>query len=434
MRPAILVLGAALAALAACDRARDPKPPADGPGPRPEKRAAKPAEPSPVRVSRLTVGPISETLETTGDLRAEQWTDVVVRRAGLVERLLVEEGEAVEAKQALLELDRAEPEILLEQARADADLAERRAKLAAEQIVDAQITVDRLQLVEANARTEFDRYNRLPPGVIQVEELEARRFERDRTRKEREAAENALERARLQAKIAVAEHEAAELQVGKAKIDLAYATPVAPFAGVISLRHVQAGQYLTAYQVAYTLVDVNRLRLDVNLPQRYLPRLRAGQTVTLETEAFPDRTFDAVLRRVSPVVGEKGTIKVTIEVAQQAILLRPGMYVAATIVLDTREKALLASKRAVVYDTAGGAPFVFVVRDDGDRRVARKRRVEIGYRRTDRVEIVPVGDDPPADGDEVIVAGQDDLRGDEPVRVVGDTVAAGDAAADAAQR
>ncbi len=420
MRPALLVLGAALVALTACDRTRGPKPPADDAG-KPKSKAAAAADPAPVRVARLTVGPISETLETTGDLQAEQWTDVVVRRAGLVERLRVEEGQVVEAKQPLLDLDRAEPQILLEQARADADLAERRATLASAQIVDAQITVDRLRLVEAKAQTEFDRYNRLPPGVIQVEELEARRFERDRTRKEREAAENALERVRIEAKIAVAEHEAATLKVGKAEIDLDYATPTAPFAGVISLRHVQAGQYLAANQVAYTLVDVSKLRLDVNLPQRYLPRLRAGQIVTLETEAFPERTFDAVLRRVSPVVGEKGTIKVTIEVHQDALLLRPGMYVAATIVLDTREKALLASKRAVVYDTAGGAPFVFIVRPDGDRRVAQKRRVDIGYRRTDHVEIIPVSDDPPTVGDDVIIAGQDDLRGGEPVRVVDDS-------------
>jgi multidrug efflux pump subunit AcrA (membrane-fusion protein) len=159
----------------------------------------------------------------------------------------------------------------------------------------------------------------------------------------------------------------------------------------------------------------------------------------LETEAFPGREFPARMERVSPVIGEKGTVKVTIRVQEPDGTLRPGMYVSASIVLDTHENTLLTPKRGVQYDTLGGSPHVFVVRD----RTAWKLPVRIGYRNADEVETLPVWvpvvreSKPMMDGvrvlgmpfpvvrvtalgaeDHVIVAGQDKLRGGERVRPV----------------
>lgn len=432
------------------------------------QRGKRTKAPVPVRVEAARRGPISQSIETTGDLVAEEWAEVVARRSGIIEKLHVDEGVAVDANAPLLQLDRIEAEIAHRQAQSDATEAARRAELMTIQVEDAENNLEKARLAETQAKREFDRYNGLRPGIIQKEELETRQYERDRTRMERVASENALLQARVNAKISDSELSKAKLLEKKASIDLDWTIVRAPFNGVISVRHVQRGQYLGANVAAFTVVDVSRLKLEVNLPQRYLTRLKPGLDVVLETEAFPGDAFNAVLSRVSPVVGEKGTIKVTISVRQQDVRLRPGMYVAARIILDTRERALLASKRAVIYERGGrgdagvdGFVFVATRAPGSDKRaaVADKVNVRVGYRTATHVEIIPVRTMAPprplvptvtggfstfigmlylpgrfttvADGDRLIVAGQDNLKGGERVTMV-ETVGATDedAAAD----
>jgi len=400
------------------------------------KTAEKP--PVAVRVESVRRGPISYSLTTTGDLQAEEWTDLVVRRSGIVEELRVEEGTPVRDGEILLLLDRRESEVVLDEARAGEDEAGQRAELAREAAKESENAVEQARIAAEKAEAEHRRYRRLSRGVVQQEELETRAYEMQRTRLALEGAKNALSQAKINAAIAKTVARTAALKRKKAEIDLDFTVLKAPFDGVISLRHVQRGQFLGANQRAFTLVNANNLKLEVNLPQRYLLLLRPGLEVSLENEAFKDRRFPAVLERVSPVVGEKGTIKVTIRVKQRDVHLRPGMYVSAEIIIDTHENTLLASKRGVQYDTLDGVPYVFAVRSDR----AVKLPVKIGYRTSTTLEVIPVPIPadfapgtpgfrffgatfyPPSrllalgDDDRLIVAGQDNLRGGESVKIV----------------
>jgi multidrug resistance efflux pump len=431
---------ALLAALApvACDRTDPPAARADTPAA--ERGNAQRAEPPAVavRVEPIRRGPISYCLTTTGDLAAEEWTDLVVRRAGIVEELLVEEGMPVKADDRLLVLDRREVEILLEQARTEEQEAAKRAELSRIAETEADNAVEQARIAAEKATSEYERYRRLSGGVVRQEELETRAYEMRLAKLALEAAENARSQARVNAAIAETVAANAVLKRKKAQIDLDFTVLTAPFAGVISARHVQRGQFLAANTRAYTLVNTSDLKLEVHLPQRYLPLLRPGLGVSLQSEAFGSEVFPARLERVSPVVGEKGTVKVTIRMQQRDLRLRPGMYVSAEIVIDTHEDALLASKRGVQYTTLGEAPHVFAVREGR----AVKLPVRIGYRRENTLEVIgiPVPTDVapalaeiplgggtlflPADfrtlteADRVVVAGQDRLRGGEAVTVV----------------
>ena len=397
----------------------------------------KPA-PVPVRVEALTRGPISYSILTTGDLQAEEWTDLVVRRPGIVEHLMAEEGKTVRPGEGLLSLDRREIQVALSQAEADETEAKKRAELSEVALEEAKNSVEQARIAAEKAEKEYKRYSRLTRGVIQQEELETRGYEMRRTRLALEAALNARRQASINTVIASTVARKAALSLEKARIDLEYTVLTAPFGGVISQRHVQRGQYLTANTRAFTLVNCADLKLEVNLPQRYLPLLRPGQRVTLDTEAFKNLEFPATLERVCPVVGEKGTVKVTVRVSQKDIRLRPGMYVSVSIVINTHERALLASKRGVQYDTLGGIPTVFVARDDR----ALKLPVKIGYRESEVLEVIPIPiptDFTPRftgleslgfvwvlpqkviavqEGDLLIVAGQDRLKGGEPLKIV----------------
>lgn len=401
----------------------------------------------PARVEPLRRGPISHTLTTTGDLAAEAWTDVVVRRAGVVEELLVEEGSAVRAGDRLLVLDRREAEILVEQARTEAVEAAKRAELARLAETEADNAVEQARIAAERATSEHERYRRLSGGLVRQEELETRDYEMRRTRLALETARNERRKAMVNAAIAETAAATAGLRCERAQLDLDYTVLSAPLAGVVSARYVQRGQFLAAHTRAFTLVDPHDLKLEVNLPQRYLPLLQPALPVRLENEAFPNEVFAARIERISPVVGEKGTVKVTIRVPPAELRLRPGMYVSARIVIDTRPHALLASKRGVQYTALGETPHVFVVRDGR----AWKLPVAIGYREADTLEVIPIAvpaglapvyaELPLAGGplflpasllvvteqDVVVVAGQDRLKGGELVSIVEEHAPAGSA-------
>jgi len=392
-----------------------------------------------VRTQPARLGSIAYRLSTTGDLTAEDWVDLVVRRSGVVEEILVEEGAAVRAGERLLVLDQREAEIALSQAKNEEEEAARRADLSRESVAASENALAQARIAAEKAEAEFRRYSRLSRGVIQQEELATRAYEHQRARLAQEAVAGELRQSRISAVISDNQAVAAALKRKKALLDFEFTVLTAPFPGVISARHVQRGQFLSANARGFTLVDAANLKLEVNLPQRYLSKLKPGLPVRLETEAFPGREFLAATERISPVVGEKGTVKVTIRVHEPDGSLRPGMYVSASIELDTHDRTILTPKRGVQYDTLGGSPHVFVVRDG----IARLLPVRIGYRESEEVETLPVptpvywglaaltggvrtfGVLIPLPrivmlraGDRVIVAGQDKLRGGETVRTV----------------
>lgn len=400
-------------------------------------QAAK--EATAVRTAPVRTGSIDYRLNTTGDLTAEDATDLVVRRSGVIERILVEEGAVVSKGDVLLELDRREAEIALAQSKNEENEAAKRAELSRESITASENALAQARIAAEKADAEYRRYSGLSRGVVQHEELATRAYEQQRTRLSQEAAAGDLRQARINAVISDNVAAAAALKSKKALLDVEFTRLTAPFAGVISVRHVQRGQFLAANSRAFTVVDAANLKLEVNLPQRYLRKLKPGLSVLLETEAYPGTSYPARMERVSTVIGEKGTVKVTIRVHKPDGTLRPGMYVSASIVLDTHADTLLTPKRGVQYDTLGGSPHVFVVRNG----IAYKLPVKIGFREADEVETLPmlvpmVPTSPPLMGavrvfgvpipmvrlialradDQVIVAGQDKLRGGEEVRAV----------------
>jgi len=403
-----------------------------------KKKQDSETAPIPVRVEAIRRGPISYSIQTTGNLEAEDWTDLVMRRSGIVETIHVEEGTRVKAGTSLLSLDRKEALLAVAQAEAEKTEADQRAKLSEEALAEAENSVEQARIAAQKAETEYKRYSRLSRGVIQQEELESRQYEKRRTHLALEAAQNAKRQAKINTAIARTAAHKAGINLEKTQLDLDYTILKSPFDGIISERHIQRGQYLAANTRAFTLVNCHDMKLEVNLPQRYLPLFKPELEVSLETEAFKDARFPAILERISPVVGEMGTLKITIRITGRDPRLRPGMYVSASIVIDTHENALLAPKRGVQYDTLGGIPTVFVVREGKAVRLP----IQIGFRKSSVLEVLPVlipTDHAPLftvpgslgavvflprkfisvrEGDLLIIAGQDKLKGGEDMNIV----------------
>ena len=71
----------------------------------------------------------------------------------------------------------------------------------------------------------------------------------------------------------------------------------APFAGVIGLRRIDLGDYLSLGDVITNLQDLTQLEIDFSIPSRYRASLKTGLTLDVKVDAFPDSTYTAKVRR-----------------------------------------------------------------------------------------------------------------------------------------
>jgi len=171
----------------------------------------------------------------------------------------------------------------------------------------------------------------------------------------------------------------------------------APIAGVVTKRTATVGTLVNTDDPLFEVVDTSQLWADIDVPEIYAPRVRAGQRVVLSVEGLPGREFNGVVKFVSPVIDpQTRTAKVRATLANREGVLRVNMYAKARIVDHANAAAVLVPKAAVQH--AKGVDLVFVQLAPG---VYEARRVKTM----------------PAENDKVAVAS--DIRPDERIVTTG---------------
>lgn len=208
---------------------------------------------------------------------------------------------------------------------------------------------------------------------------------------------------------------AANLHVLEARLKLAQAhlqkTSIrAPFGGVLGLRNISPGDYVSAGKELVTLEDVSQMRVDLRLPERYLGQLRSGQHLEVAFDAYPGQRFEATLEAIDVQVDANGrSVVARGRLPNQDALLRTGMFARVSLTLSQRDHAVMVPEEALF--SVGDEQYVYRI-DDGR---ATRVRVRTGLRRDGRVEIV----EGVRSGEQVVTAGQLKLvPGGSEVRVV----------------
>ena len=216
------------------------------------------------------------------------------------------------------------------------------------------------------------------------------------------------------------DQNAAALQVAEAQVALAMAQAqrmkvFAPFNGTAGLRAVDVGDYLKDGADIVNIEDLSSMTVQFALPERYVDRLRAGQTVDLTVDAIPGRSFKGRVQAVDSQVDANGrALQVLAQVSNPGTVLRPGMFARSRVVFSVREGAVVVPEEALV--PVGAKRFVFKVVDGADgKKAAQRVEAKIGLRLPGKVEIL----EGIQAGDTVVTAGHGRLRGDlMPVRVI----------------
>ncbi len=311
--------------------------------------------PIPVEVVSISRGDIQQTYRTITTLEAEDEAQVVARSTGLVESVLVEEGDMVKKGQLLAQLD------------------------------VEQLTLE-VEQIEATL-------NKLKNELTRQKSLFSRKL----------GSSDALDRARF-------EYQSQQAQYKLSKLKLNYASIEAPINGMITERMVKQGNLIRDNDPLFNIVDLNSLKAVLHLPEKELSHVKKDQIVLLHIDALGDQQVSGKIERIRPSIDtDTGTFKVVAQLNNDNHFLKTGMFGKVEVVFDVHRDSLIMQQQAVV--TQDNRSHVFVVKDNK----AIQMPVTLGFRHNGLVEIIDglIGDE------QVITTGQQILKHETKVEIVG---------------
>jgi multidrug efflux system membrane fusion protein len=180
----------------------------------------------------------------------------------------------------------------------------------------------------------------------------------------------------------------------------------APFDGVLGVRHVEVGQFLTAGTMIVTLTDLSTIYANFTTTEKQSATLKDGQTVRVVVDAYPGKVFEGKITTVEPQINtDTRNIRVQATIDNPDQVLKPGMFVTTTVVLPDKPPVVTVPETAVDYTLYGDSIFVITEKkeDDGKTSLSAVRTfVRTGDRINGRAEILS-GLKP---GDRVVAVGQ----------------------------
>jgi RND family efflux transporter MFP subunit len=207
--------------------------------------------------------------------------------------------------------------------------------------------------------------------------------------------------------MSVAEVQRAKTIVKTAEIQLSYTQIKANWTGgstsrVVGERFVDAGNMLSANTPILTLIDNSIVTAEIDVIERDYPRVKLGQAVQINSDAYPERTFTGKLARLAPTLQESSRqAKAEIDIPNGEGLLKPGMFVRVQIVYAQHADVRVVPVTAIVE--RDGKQGVFIA--DSSSMTASFVPLEIGIKDAEFAEVL----DAALEGD-VIVLGQELLQ------------------------
>ncbi len=312
--------------------------------------------PPAVEVATVASNVFADEIQALGTAQARESVLITSKVTDVIRQIRFESGDRVAKGQVLVELANVEQQ---------ADLSE----------AQAQLEADR------RSRTRFD-------------ELFERGF----------APRSQVDEAR-------ANYARSEARVQALRARIADRTIRAPFAGVIGLRTASPGLLATPGEAIATLDDVSTIKLDFDVPEPQLGKLKPGLALTANTAAFPDSAFTGRIEEIdSRVNTATRTVRVRALIPNPKAELKPGMLM--TVRVRARATPAPAAPEMALLEEGQGV-FVFRVAEKGQGLTVERVKVQTGRRTDGLVEVL----DGLAVGDRVVVQGLQRVRPGQPIRV-----------------
>jgi len=250
--------------------------------------------PAIVNIASPRMGPLVQSIDVVGSLRASQHAMISAERDAVVERVVAPDGAEVDAQQTLIYLDSSIAEAELKRAQAVVKLRQEeadRAKSLQKRNVNSQYEVDK-------ALAELD--------------------------------------------TALANQEMAQVELSKRRV-------VAPFSGKLGIRQVNQGSFVREGDALYEIVNLNPLYVDFKIPETVISKVHEGQLLDIAVPALADmQNLQAKVVAIAPSVDvQNRTIQILAEIDNRQGLLKPGFFSRIQLPLQRLENVLWLPESAL---------------------------------------------------------------------------------------
>jgi RND family efflux transporter MFP subunit len=339
-----------------------------------------------VAVSYPDTHPGRATLDLPGRLDAYNQAALYARVSGYLKGWYADIGTKVKAGQLLAEIDAPDLDQQLSQAQANLVSARANAKLS-------DVTLSRGQQL-------------VPSGYISKQDLDQR------------AADAANKQGLVQSAAANLER----LQVLEQ-----YKRITAPFDGLVTARTTDIGHLISVGSngpALFVVSDISKLRVYVQVPQKYAPSILVGTKAKLRVPEYPNRKFSAtVVASAQAVNVASGTTRIELEVDNASGELMTGDFANVSFDLPNPEVAVNVPASALIFDQSG---LSLATVDDANRVVLKKvtisrdlgKTIEIGSGITAKDRVISTPPDGIVTGDLVRVAGAPEATGEKQAALV----------------
>jgi len=335
----------------------------------------------PVEIYRVHEKTMHQTLDLLGDIKGDQEIRIFSKVADRIVRFNVAMGDRVQEGSLIAVIENSSIQSRVNQ---------------------VQANLEQAQSQLSNLENEFKRMEQLlKENAVSQQQYDATKTQMEATRAQVRGLREALKQAKTQ---------------------LADSYIRSPLAGFIGQKFLEQGDMASPQSPVVTVVKMDTVKVLVNVVERYASHIRSGIPADITVNSLPDTAFRGVISRVSPVIDPASRmIETEIRIPNPDNLLKPGMFAEVSLLLNTRQNALVVPKYAILQKTelirdqlgqqqVTRQNYVYTVANDQ----ARYRPVETGIEHEGLVEI--------RSGlhlnDPVVLLGQQSLEDSTKVRVV----------------
>ena len=256
-----------------------------------------------------------EQVEASGTINPVTQTSVGTQVSGRVDQIFVDYNSQVKKGQLLAVIDPSTYE---------------------SNVTQQEANLQKVQSVAENAKRNLERYKTL--------------YKQDLV------AKSELDNAQTDYLSAYAQVVQAQASLDKAKIDLSYTNVVSPVDGIVISKEVELGQTVAASYQTPTLFlvaeDLTKMQIEVNISEADISKIKEGQDVNFNIDAYPDKTFRgkvSQVRNAATTISNVVTYTVVVSVDNSDMLLKPGMTANVAIITAQADNALTVPNQALRF-------------------------------------------------------------------------------------
>jgi membrane fusion protein (multidrug efflux system) len=322
-----------------------------------------------VETMEVTPRPLTYTLSAVGSLKSPENVILSPKRSGIIQKILVKEGDRVQKGQILVQLDDVDARLLLESAKA--------------RVQEAETSLE-------TSRNTLVRYQNLLESKV--------------------IPQQTYDDISLKVKLGEAELTLAKTALNQAKQYLIDHKIVSPIEGIVSLKIASLGEHVNVApkDAIMTIVQMDPLELEFYVPEIWIGKIKLRSEIGFSVKAFSEEKFTATLQFISPTADPlTRNVRMIGIVPNPHYRLKPGFFAEVTLQTGMNPDALVIPESALF--SQGGRFYTYTVQDG----IAKRKEIETGVRFEGKVEIlrgIQIGE-------RVVTAGHEQLSDGMRVRV-----------------